>query len=391
MKTVVVGVTGSVAAYRAADVCRELMRRGFTVRVCLTRSAEQFVTRSLFEALTGGPVLTDVFDEPERGRMAHIDWAREASCILVCPATANAIATLACGQADDMFSTLVSASDASLVLAPAMNPQMYASQANLENMALLTGRGAVFVEPDEGDVACGEQGQGKLAEANRIIDAVERASYRSELLSGRKVVITAGPTREAIDPVRYLSNRSSGKMGFALASVALQMGAEVTVVAGPTHETPPPKAKVIRVESASEMLEAALSASEGAQMLIGAAAVADWKPEKQEPQKMKGKEPTTLRLVPNEDILRAVRAANPNLAIVAFAAETENHEEHARQKMSMKGVQAIVMNDVSDPEIGFDAAINAGVLFLANGELIELPKESKFAMAVRILEAAAGL
>jgi phosphopantothenoylcysteine decarboxylase/phosphopantothenate--cysteine ligase len=390
-KTVVVGVTGSVAAYRAADVCRELMRHGFTVRVCLSRSAEQFVTRSLFEALTGGPVLTDVFDEPVRGRMAHIDWAREASCILVCPATANAIATLACGSADDMFTTLVTASDATLVIAPAMNPQMYASDSNRENMAMLAGRGAVFVEPAEGDVACGESGQGKLASADRIIQAVEEVAFSSSVLGRKKIVITAGPTREALDPVRYLSNRSSGKMGFALARAAIQMGAEVTIVSGPTGEIPPPKAKLVRVESADEMAAETLAACKGAELLIAAAAVADFRPKTREEKKTKGKSEYSLVLVPNADVIATVRSAFPDLPIVAFAAETHDHEENARAKLQAKGAQAIVLNDVSRVDVGFDSPENEGTMFFADGSSTVLPKESKFLMARRTLEAVARL
>jgi phosphopantothenoylcysteine decarboxylase/phosphopantothenate--cysteine ligase len=389
VKTVIVGVTGSVAAYRAADICRELMRRGFEVRVCLTRSAAQFVTASLFEALTGGPVLTDVFDEPIAGRMAHIDWAREAACILVCPATANAIATLAAGEADDMFSTIVSASGAPLVIAPAMNPDMYASQSNGANMQLMASRGALFVEPDEGDVACGEQGQGKLASSERIVAAVEDASQRSAALAGKVVVITSGPTREPLDPVRFLTNRSSGKMGVALARAALQMGASVKLVTGPTAEIGPPRAEVVRVETADEMLHATLAACEGADLAIGAAAVADFRPVATEDQKRKGKEPWALSLVPNADILAEARKRFPELPIIAFAAETEKHEDHARAKMQAKGVQGIVMNDVSGPHVGFDSSVNAGVLLLADGRRVVLPQESKFRFALRVLEAVA--
>ena len=333
-------------------------------------------------------MLTEVFDEPVRGRMAHIDWAREAACILVCPATANAIATLANGQAEDMFTTLVTASDAPLVIAPAMNPEMYASGANRANMEVLASRGAIFVEPTEGDVACGEQGQGKLATADRIVEAVEQAAFRSEQLAGKHVVITAGPTREPLDPVRYLTNRSSGKMGFALARAALQMGAKVTLVSGPTSEVPPPKATVVRVETAAEMLAATVEACEKADLLIGAAAVADFRPAGTSAQKMKEKGPVALELVPNEDILKAVRARFQVLAIIGFAAETSGHEEYAREKLRAKGLQAIVLNDVSRKDIGFDADKNGGSILSADGGRIELPEESKFNMARRILTAA---
>ncbi len=388
-KVVIVGVTGSVAAYRAADVCRELMRRGFSVRVCLSRSAEQFVSRALFEALTGEPAVTEVFDEPIRGRMAHIDWAREAECILVCPATANAIALLADGRAEDMFTTLVSASDAPLVIAPAMNPQMFASEANLANLARLRSRGAVVVEPAEGDVACGEQGQGKLASIDAIVDAVAQAAFRSELLDGKHVVITAGPTREAIDPVRYLSNRSSGKMGFALARAALAMGAKVTLVTGPVSIIPPPKAAVIRVETAAEMLEATLAACASADLLVGAAAVADYRAAGASSEKIKKADTISINLVPNADILLAARERYPHLSIIGFAAETHGHQEYALKKLNDKRLQGIVVNDVSRADIGFDADDNEGVLYFSDGRQVELRQDSKFNIARIILEAAA--
>lgn len=388
-KTVIVGVAGSVAAYRSADICRELMRRGFTVRVCLTRSAEQFVSRALFEALTGGPALTEVFDEPIRGRMAHIDWAREASCILLCPGTAHAISLLAGGQAEDMFTTLVSASDAPLVVAPAMNPQMFASAANQENIAKLKARGAAVVEPAEGDVACGEQGQGKLASLEGIVAAVENASFRSTLLQGKHIVVTAGPTRESIDPVRFLSNRSSGKTGYALAQAALAMGAKVTLVTGPVSQTAPPKATVVSVESAMEMMQATLGACKSADLLIGAAAVADYRVESVASQKMQKQDSLTLHLVRNADILATARASYPQLQIIGFAAETHRQEEHAKDKLNAKHLQGIVLNDVSRNDVGFDVDENEGVMFLSDGTSIALPKDSKFNVARLILEAAA--
>jgi len=388
-KVVIVGVTGSVAAYRAADVCRELMRCGFTVRVCLSRSAEQFVSRALFEALTGEPAVTEVFDEPIRGRMAHIDWAREAACILVCPATANSIALLADGRAEDMFTTMVSASDAPLVIAPAMNPQMFASDANGDNLSRLRSRGAEIVEPAEGDVACREQGQGKLASIDAIVEAVEQSAFRSDLLEGKQIVITAGPTRERIDPVRFLSNRSSGKMGFALARAALAMGAKVTLVTGPVKETSPPRAKSIRVESAAEMLDATLVACESADLLIGAAAVADYRAAEPSSEKMKKAAAISINLVPNQDILLAARERFPQLAIIGFAAETHDHQDYALKKLSEKRLQGIVVNDVSRTDVGFDADENEGVLYFPDGTQVELRKDSKFNIARLILESAA--
>ena len=382
---VIVGVTGSVAAYRAADVCREIMRNGFEVRACLTRSAEKFVTTSLFEALTGQPVLTDVFSEPIAGRMAHIDWARQADCILVCPATANSIATLASGQADDMFSTIVTASDAPIVIAPAMNPQMYASAANAANLSVLRHRGHLILEPSEGDVACGEQGQGKLAATERIVEAVSEAATRSNLLAGKRIVITAGPTREPLDPIRYLSNRSSGKMGFELARAAIQMGAQVTLIAGPTTQIPHPKANSVSVETAQEMLKATLKACENADVLIGAAAVADFRPAGTSTEKIKNKQGFDMQLIPNEDILAAVRDSHENLIIVGFAAETHEHIGNARAKLAAKRLQAIAVNDVSRTDVGMEVPDNE-VTLLFDNDFVEIPKSSKFNIAVRILQ-----
>lgn len=250
MANVLLGVTGSVAAYRAADLARDLMREGHTVRTCLTRSAAEFVRPALFEALTGQPCLVDVFEEPVAGRMAHIDWARWAEVAVVAPATADALVRLAAGRAEDMLGTLLLASEAPWVVAPAMNPQMYASEPVRAAMRALRARAAVVVEPTEGDVACGENGQGKLASNAAVARAVGAVAARSRIWKGEKVLVTSGPTREPLDGVRFLSNRSSGKMGAAVARAGLLTGAEVVVVAGPQAEPLPLGARVVRVESA---------------------------------------------------------------------------------------------------------------------------------------------
>ncbi|MEA2553405.1 MAG: phosphopantothenoylcysteine decarboxylase / phosphopantothenate---cysteine ligase, partial [Fimbriimonadaceae bacterium] len=301
---IVLGVSGSIAAYRAADLARDLMRQGFTVRVCLTDAAQKFVTPILFETLTGEPCLIDTFDEPQPGRMAHIDWAREADLLLVAPASANTINKLANGIADDMLSTIALANTGPLVVAPAMNPTMYAQDVTRESMQKLRARAAVILEPQEGDVASGEYGPGKLAPNEEIIRAVLTVHSRSNVLQGKRVLITSGPTQEPIDSVRFLSNRSSGKMGAALARAALLMGAEVTIVTGPVKEPLPIQAEAIRVTTAEEMLAKARTAAAQADVIIGAAAVADYRPA----APLKGKirrssEPLHLDLVPNPDVI----------------------------------------------------------------------------------------
>lgn len=391
MKPVVVlGVTGSVAAYRACDVARELMRNGIEVRACLSRSACQFVTPALFEALTGQPVLTDVFDEPVRGRMAHIDWARDAKALLVCPATANAIAMLSRGESDDMFTTIAQATRAQLVIAPAMNPDMYASPATQDNLSVLRSRGAIVVEPGEGVVACGEQGQGKLAATDDIVAAVLSAVFRSRLLEGKRIVVTAGPTQEPVDAVRYLSNRSSGRMGYEVARAAIQMGGRVTLVSGPTSLAAPPGAEVIRVATALQMRDAVLVACAGADLLIGAAAVADFRVENPEPRKIKRAGPLRLELVENPDILAEAKQRFPTLRVVGFAAETDDATCNAAIKLQRKRLFAIAVNDVSRADIGFASFENELSVLFADGSRVEIPRASKFNAAVALLEAIAA-
>jgi phosphopantothenoylcysteine decarboxylase/phosphopantothenate--cysteine ligase len=364
----VLGVSGSVAAYRAADLARELMRSGFTVRVCLTDSAQEFVSVALFEALTGQPCLVDTFEEPERGRMAHIDWARSADVVVVAPATANTLNKLAAGVGDDMLTTLCLASTQPLVLAPAMNPQMYLHEATQASLALLAERGAEIVEPFEGDVACGENGQGKLASIPAIVAAVLSVVSGSSVLKGKRVLITSGPTREPIDDVRYITNRSSGKMGSALARIALRLGAEVTVVAGPQTARLPVGASVVRVETALEMHDAALSLASEFDFIVGAAAVADYHVVNRVAGKMRRTaDPLHLELAPNPDIIAALAAANPSATVIGFAAEPTSDLSVAAEKLNRKGLFAIAANDVSLPGQGFDAEMNRLDLVFADG------------------------
>lgn len=359
-KNIVLGVSGSVAAYRACDLARELMRRGFAVRVCLTDSAEKFVTRSLFEALTGYACLVDTFEEPISGRMAHIDWARQASALVIAPATANTIAKVAHGIGDDMLTTIALAYQGPMLIAPAMNPTMYASETNQAAMAILADRGVWFVEPTVGDVACGENGQGKFADVQRIADEVVALARTSKLLAGKKVLITSGPTQEPIDMARFISNRSSGKMGAALAQAALLMGAEVTVISGPTAVRIPVGVKLIRVKTAVEMLDAGLLEVSEADFVIGAAAVADYRPAQASHSKLRRSDAhLSLELVPNPDVIAALAAkANPGAKVIGFAAEPSQDTGYAIEKMARKGLSAIVFNDVSQPDQGFESDTN---------------------------------
>ena len=386
----VLGVSGSVAAYRAADLARELMRNGFTVRVCLTDSAQKFVQPALFEALTGNPCLIEAFEEPERGRMAHIDWARQADIIIIAPATANTINKIAQGIADDMLSTITLATTKPIVIAPAMNPQMYANEVTQQSLEELEARGAYIVEPEEGDVACGENGQGKLASISSIIFTVNEVATTSKLLKGKKILITSGPTQEPIDDVRFITNRSSGKMGVALAKAALLMGAEVTMIAGPQEARIPLQLTVIRVKTGLEMLEAMKGQAPQHDWIIGAAAVADYRLENPSPGKLRRSESSLqINLVPNPDIIAEAARWAPNAKIIGFAAEPSTDLSIAKEKIRKKSLFAIAANDVGNTEIGFDSSANAIDLIFADGNILHSGVRSKFQCAVWLLESIA--
>lgn len=386
----VLGVSGSVAAYRAADLARELMRNGFTVRVCLTDSAQKFVQPALFEALTGNPCLIEAFEEPERGRMAHIDWARQADIIIIAPATANTINKIAQGIADDMLSTITLATTKPIVIAPAMNPQMYANEVTQQSLEVLEARGAYIVEPEEGDVACGENGQGKLASISSIIFTVNGVASTSKLLKGKKILITSGPTHEPIDDVRFITNRSSGKMGVALAKAALLMGAEVTMIAGPQEARIPLHLTVIKVKTALEMLEAMKGQAPQHDWIIGAAAVADYRLENPSPGKLRRSESSLqISFVPNPDIIAEAARLAPNSKVIGFAAEPSTDLSIAKEKIRKKSLFAIAANDVGNTEIGFDSSANAIDLIFADGNIFHSGVRSKFQCAVWLLESIA--
>ncbi|MBC8063943.1 MAG: bifunctional phosphopantothenoylcysteine decarboxylase/phosphopantothenate--cysteine ligase CoaBC [Chlorobia bacterium] len=385
MPKIVLGVCGSIAAYRAADLARDLMRAGCEVRVCLTDSAQKFVTPILFETLTGNPCLIDTFDEPERGRMAHLDWARQADLLLIAPASANTINKLANGIGEDMLTTIALAFEGPMMLAPAMNPAMYQhpeTQASLNN---LVEHGATLIEPTEGDVVAGESGQGKLAGNAEIVGTALALLNRSNLLAGKRVLITSGPTQEPIDSVRFLSNRSSGKMGSALAQAALLMGAEVKVIAGPSMAIYPRNAHVIEVRTAEEMHKAALAELSSCDLAIGAAAVADYRPSNpQEGKIRRSDDAISLDLVPNPDIIAEL--AKSGKRTVGFAAEPSTDLTVAIAKIQRKGLYAIAHNDVSNRGIGFESDKNQITLIRADGVQETSPLASKLLVALWLLE-----
>lgn len=398
MALIALGVTGGIGAYKAVEVCRGLQKRGHEVVAVMTRSATRFVGPLTFEAITRHPVITSQFgSRPDAGSSSrdieHIAIADRAALLLVAPCTANVLAKFAHGLADDFLSSLFLATKAPVLLAPAMNTNMLAHPAVQENLRILAGRGVRFVEPGEGYLACGWMGKGRLAEPEDIVEAAVRALAPVESrLRGRRVLITAGPTYEDIDPVRYVGNRSSGRMGFALAEEALRRGADVTLVAGPTSVAVPAVRQVVRVRSAAEMHEAVMARAAEADVVIMAAAVADYTPQATASQKVpKGDGPLSLTLTRTRDILAELGGMRSAMGgrrpvLVGFAAETDDVVRKARDKRARKGVDLVVANDVSRPDRGFDAATNA-VTLVAEGSETTVPLQAKSGVASAILDA----
>lgn len=345
-RRILLGVTGGIAAYKAADLVRRLAEQGAQVQVVMTRGAQQFVTPLTFQAVSGREVRSEIFDAKHEAAMGHIELARWADLILVAPASTNFIAKLAQGIADDLLSTLCSATDKPIAIAPAMNRIMWGSQANQDNIAILQKRGVTLFGPGSGSQACGEIGEGRMQEPTEIRDGVIGLLSNGPL-AGKHAVVTAGPTREAIDPVRFITNRSSGKMGYAVAQALAQLGAGVTLVSGPTQLDSPPGVQRVDVETAQEMLEATLKACEGADIFVGAAAVADYRPAQVAQEKIKKNDTSmSIAMTRTEDVLATVRQKNPRMFVVGFAAETEKLEEHARGKLERKKLDMIAANYV---------------------------------------------
>lgn len=393
-KRIVLGVSGGIAAYKSAELARRLQDRGFSVRVVMTASAQKFVAPLTFAALTGERVITGLFAS-ESGNATlssaidHIGIAQEADLLLVAPATGDILAKFTHGIADDFLTTTYLAYAGPVLVAPAMNSNMWAHPATAGNVATLRARGVHIVEPDAGDLACGMVGPGRLAEPECIADAAERilnAPALSQDLAGKRVLITAGPTREPIDPVRYISNRSSGKMGFALAEEARARGASVTIVCGPASAAPPAGCKIIPVETAQQMYARVMENLDAAEIVVMAAAVADYRPASAATQKIKKDQaPPALELEPTQDILQAVGASKGGRILVGFAAETENLRANADRKLRAKNCDLLVANLVGDG-LAFDAEDNQGLILSASGEVVEIKPMSKRQMAGRIFD-----
>ena len=388
---IALGVTGGIAAYKAAEIVRLLQDRGIRVQVIMTRAAQEFVRPLTFAALSGEKVITGMFASGEEhapnidSAIEHIAVAQSIDALVVAPATADIIAHFAQGIATDFLTTLYLATTAPVVVAPAMNVNMWNHSATQANVEILRKRGVKIVEPGTGYLACGMTGAGRLADNEAIVAAVLETLGASQDLSGETVLITAGPTREKIDPVRYLTNRSSGRMGYALAEAALRRGARVLLVSGPTSLTPPGAAEVTRVESTEEMRDAVLKLLPQANVVIKTAAVADYRPKVAAEQKLKRRGATTLELEATPDILQELSRKKNSHLVIGFAAETENVLENARQKLVAKSLDAIVVNDVSREGVGFDSDRNA-VTIITRDEVVEIPETTKWEVAQRVLD-----
>lgn len=393
-KQILLGVSGSIAAYKAADMCSQLSKLNAEVHVVLTKHAEEFIGVPTFRALTRNPVLTDVFDEPHARRIVHIDLAQSADLVIVAPASANVIAKMAHGIADDMLTTclLATPQTTTLMVAPAMNTIMWEHPATVANVETLRARGVEIVQPGFGLLACQDIGTGKLADVADILTAIVRCLRPQQDFAGKRFLITAGATREPLDPVRFLSNRSSGKMGFALAAEAAKRGAAVTLVCGFTTATPPSGVNVVRAETAGEMMDACAQRFAGSDVFIAAAAVADYTPETVAAQKIKKPDnpqdtSLTLRLRRTPDIL-ATLAAQKRVGqmVVGFAAETEDLSANAKKKLASKRLDLIVANDITKEGAGFDTDTNIVTLFWPDGRSESLPQLSKQEVAQKVLE-----
>ncbi len=390
-KKIALGVTGSIAAYKSALICRLLVRRGLDIQVIMTANAVEFIGEYTFRTLTGHPVISSMFDNSgSLQALRHTDLATHVDLFAVAPATANCIGKFANGIADDFLSTFFLACTKSVLIAPAMNPSMYRNPAVEENIRRLIARNVRFVGPESGDTACGDVGPGRMSDPEVIVDEILALLGRNGDMQGKKILITAGPTREKIDPVRFISNFSTGRMGYALAEAAIERGAEVTLISGPVQIPAHACAKVISVTSAEEMKDAVIDHAKSADIVIMSAAVADWRPAGQYSQKWKkqGRSRTTLELQATPDILDILgKQRSGNTILVGFAAETENLLKNAREKCAAKNVDIIVANSVAKAGVGFGSESNEGKVIFSDGAVVDIPFCSKREMADTILDA----
>ncbi len=384
-RRVLLGVTGSIAAYRAAELASALVKRGALVDTVLTDHAQRFIGADTFRALTRRRPLVDLFDEPEDHSIAHIELARDADVLVIAPATANIIAKIAAGIADDLLSTMALVPSGPRLIAPAMNTRMWENPVTQRNVRLLREHGWQIIEPAGGWLACGEQGAGRLADLNDLLSAIE--GLWDKPWKGIRVLVSAGPTVEPIDPVRHISNRSSGKMGYAIAARAAELGAEVTLISGPVSLGTPNGVELVPVTTVAQMLEAVQARFGEADLFIAAAAPADYRVPSPERQKhKKGAEHWVLELEPTPDILRSLMGIRDRQVVVGFAAETDQVESHARQKLIDKQLDLIVANDVSEPGSGFDVDTNRVTLIWADGRIDPWEQMSKRAVASELLD-----
>jgi phosphopantothenoylcysteine decarboxylase / phosphopantothenate---cysteine ligase len=385
-QTVVLGVTGGIACYKAVELVRLLVRDGFAIQVIMTRGAMEFVTPLTFQTLSGKPVASETFNLTQESEIGHINLADSADLFVIAPATANVIGKMAGGIADDLLTTVLLATQAPVLVAPAMNIHMYENPLVQENIRKLRRVGYHFIEPAEGYLACGYEGKGRLPDPEKIFETIKNLLKKKDL-AGERFLITAGPSREPLDPVRYISNRSSGKMGYALARAALSRGAEVVLVSGPTALEPPSGARTIAVTSAAEMRRAVLGEFPRCTAVIMAAAVGDYRPAEIAPRKIKrAKGPLELRLEPNPDILKELGAQKNGKLVVGFAAETEELTTNATKKLRAKNLDMIVANDVTQEGSGFDGDTNIATIIDRSGASFSLPLMSKSELADRIYD-----
>jgi len=380
-RRIVLGVTGGIACYKAVDLVRLLVKTGYRVQVIMTRGAVEFVTPLTFQTISGNPVATETFNLTQESEIGHINLADSADLFVIAPATANVIGKFANGIADDLLTTVLMATQAPVLIAPAMNVHMYENPILQENLRKLRRLGYHVMEPAEGFLACGYEGKGRLPDAEKIAEAIG-GLLKNRDLGGEKLLISAGPSREPLDPVRYISNRSSGKMGYALARAAVRRGAEVTLISGPTALEPPAGARLISVTTAAEMRDAVIKEFAQCTAIVMTAAVADYRPTMVADQKMKrGKEPVELRLEPNPDILKELSDKKDGKLLVGFAAETEELTANAEKKLREKNLDMIIANNVAEAGSGFDGDTNIATILDRTGAKRSLPLMSKDELA----------